>query len=253
VIDGQPVHFMHVRSPEPNALPLVITHGWPGSIAEFTTIIGPLTNPRAHGGNPADAFDVVCPSIPGYGFSGPTTEPGWDTARVAAAWAQLMARLGYERYGAQGGDFGSLISRDLALHDPDHVVSIHLNMVSAGPPPDFDFTTLTDKERAGLAGLERYWQSEAGYIRTTNVVLPLERRDRTAVALGLAPPRCHRAERLHVRRTGRSGVGCSTSPAFDKRDCRGARAVQMLPTKSGGFPFGEEEFLVVGSFLTARD
>jgi microsomal epoxide hydrolase len=163
VIDGQPVHFLHVRSPEPAALPLVITHGWPGSIAEFTKIIGPLADPRARGADPADAFHIVCPSIPGYAFSGPTSEQGWDTLRVAAAWMELMSRLGYRRYGAQGGDWGSIISRDLALRGPDRVAGIHLNMVAAGPPADFDFSTLTEKEQAGLAGLERYWQSEAGY------------------------------------------------------------------------------------------
>ncbi|MEV4089545.1 epoxide hydrolase, partial [Nonomuraea fuscirosea] len=102
-IDRQTVHFMHVRSPEPDALPLIITHGWPGSIAEFMKVIGPLTDPRAHGGDPADAFHVVAPSLPGFGFSGPTRETGWNLRRVARAWAELMRRLGYDRYGAQGG------------------------------------------------------------------------------------------------------------------------------------------------------
>ena len=104
-IDGANVHFLHVRSAEPGAIPLILTHGWPGSIVEFLDVIGPLTDPRAHGGSAADAFHLVIPSIPGYGFSGPTREAGWTTARVAKAWAELMHRLGYERYGAQGGDW----------------------------------------------------------------------------------------------------------------------------------------------------
>ena len=99
-----------MRSPEPDALPLILTHGWPGSIVEFLDIIGPLTDPRAHGGDPADAFHVVAPSIPGFGFSGPTREAGWTEQRVAEAWAELMRRLGYERYGAQGGDVGAVVS-----------------------------------------------------------------------------------------------------------------------------------------------
>ncbi|MBM3693154.1 MAG: epoxide hydrolase 1, partial [Actinobacteria bacterium] len=120
-IDGQRVHFVHQRSPEPDALPLLITHGWPGSVVEFLDVIGPLTDPRAHGGDPADAFHVVAPSIPGYAFSGPTVERGWSPRRVAGAWATLMAGLGYDRYGAQGGDWGSIITTQLALVDPAHL------------------------------------------------------------------------------------------------------------------------------------
>ncbi len=112
-IDGQAVHFLHVRSASPGALPLIMTHGWPGSVVEFMEIIGPLTDPGAHGGDPGDAFDLVVPSIPGFGFSGPTRERGWNVQRVARAWDELMGRLGYERYGAQGGDWGSPISREL--------------------------------------------------------------------------------------------------------------------------------------------
>ena len=112
------MHFLHVRSPEPDAVPLIMTHGWPGSVVEFTEVIGPLTDPRAHGGDPADAFHLVLPSIPGYGFSGPTHEPGWDVDRIALAWDELMTRLGYERYGAQGGDWGSAISRELGISVP---------------------------------------------------------------------------------------------------------------------------------------
>ena len=106
-IDGQTIHFLHVRSPEPDALPLVITHGYPSSIAEFVDLIGPLTDPRAHGGDPADAFHVVAPSLPGFGFSGPLADAGWELGRTARAWVELMHRLGYERYGAHGGDIGA--------------------------------------------------------------------------------------------------------------------------------------------------
>ncbi|HEY1739238.1 MAG TPA: epoxide hydrolase, partial [Acidimicrobiia bacterium] len=133
-VDGQQVHLIHARSPEPDALPLLITHGWPGSVAEFLDVIGPLSDPRAHGGDPADAFHVVVPSIPGYAWSGPTTAPGWDVRRVAEAWAALMARLGYARYGAQGGDWGSMISTQVAVVDPAHVAGIHVNMLLAFPP-----------------------------------------------------------------------------------------------------------------------
>src|SRR5215467_1471814 len=117
-IDGARVHFLHVRSAEPGALPLVMTHGWPGSIVEFSEIIGPLTDPRAHGGDPAVAFHLVVPAIPGYGFSGPTRDRGWNVRRIAQAWDELMRRLGYHRYGAQGGDWGSGISRELGLVAP---------------------------------------------------------------------------------------------------------------------------------------
>jgi epoxide hydrolase len=121
-IEGTTVHFLHVHSPEPSAMPLIMTHGWPGSVVEFLDVIGPLTDPRAHGFDPADAFDLVIPSIPGYGLSGPTQDAGWTTGRVATTWAELMSRLGYDRYGAQGGDWGAFISPELGRVDPDHVV-----------------------------------------------------------------------------------------------------------------------------------
>lgn len=126
-IDGHDVHFLHVRSPEQGAMPLILTHGWPGSIVEFLDVIGPLTDPAAHGGDPADAFDVVVPTIPGYGLSGPAV--GWSTDRAAAAWAELMSRLGYTRYAAHGGDTGALISRKLGLIDSEHVVALHLTLI----------------------------------------------------------------------------------------------------------------------------
>ncbi|WP_159847749.1 epoxide hydrolase family protein [Nocardia sp. CY41] len=129
-IDGHHVHFIHVRSAEPDALPLVLTHGWPGSIVEFLDVIGPLTDPVAHGGNAEDAFHVVVPTIPGYGLSGPAV--GWSTTRAARAWAVLMARLGYDRYAAHGEDTGAAISRELAAIDAEHVVAVHLtDMASA--------------------------------------------------------------------------------------------------------------------------
>jgi epoxide hydrolase len=116
-IDGQNIHFLHVRSPEPGALPLIISHGYPSSVVEFLSIIGPLTDPRAHGGDPADAFHIVAPSLPGFGFSVPVRQASWDMPRITRAWAELMRRLGYERYGAHGGDIGAGISGMLASID----------------------------------------------------------------------------------------------------------------------------------------
>lgn len=135
-IDGTQVHFLHVRSPRPDALPLILTHGWPGSFVEFLDVIGPLTDPGSHGGEGAPAFHVVVPTIPGYGFSGPTGQTGWDVKRVARAWADLMRQLGYERYAVQGGDWGTAISLHLALNEPERVVAVHLNMCPTLPPND---------------------------------------------------------------------------------------------------------------------
>ncbi|WP_433272652.1 epoxide hydrolase family protein [Actinosynnema sp. CS-041913] len=161
-IDGSDVHFLHVTSPEPDAVPLIMTHGWPGSVFEFLDVIGPLTDPRAHGGDPADAFHVVVPSIPGFGFSGPTTQGRWDHRRVARAWAELMRRLGYDSYGAQGGDFGSGISRELGIIAPDNVIGIHLN--SSPTFPDGDPSTLDDLDRERLAGWARHQAETSGYV-----------------------------------------------------------------------------------------
>ncbi|GAB3260179.1 epoxide hydrolase family protein [Arthrobacter pigmenti] len=163
-IDGQNIHFLHVRSPEPDALPLIITHGWPGSIVEFMNIIGPLTDPRAHGGDPADAFHVVAPSIPGFGFSGPTQEAGWDMSRIASAWQELMSRLGYERYGAQGGDTGSVVSPILGRIDAGHVVGVHVNGGLGFPSGDpAEFASLNEAEQARLAAMQEEMQDGAGY------------------------------------------------------------------------------------------
>jgi epoxide hydrolase len=153
-LDGHDVHFFHVRSPEPAALPLVLTHGWPGSVVEFLDLIGPLADPRAHGGDPADAFHVVVPSPPGFGLSGPTRETGWTVARVARAWAELMRRLGYDRYVAHGGDFGAMTSRALGLADPEHVAAIHLTQV---------FDASTNAENADFSVEEEKRSVEAGY------------------------------------------------------------------------------------------
>ncbi|MEU6789428.1 epoxide hydrolase family protein [Nonomuraea angiospora] len=163
-IDGQNIHFLHVRSPEPDALPLIITHGWPGSIVEFMDVIGPLTDPRAHGGDPADAFHVIAPSIPGFGFSGPTRETGWDLSRIARAWAELMRRLGYQRYGAQGGDTGSVVSPELARIDSEHVVGVHVNGGLGFPTGDpAELAGLSEAEQERLARLQGQMEEGTGY------------------------------------------------------------------------------------------
>jgi pimeloyl-ACP methyl ester carboxylesterase len=161
-IDGLGIHALHVRSPHESALPLVLTHGWPGSIIEFAKVVGPLTDPTAHAGDAADAFHVVCPSLPGFGFSDKPTEHGWTVERIADAWDVLMARLGYDRYGAQGGDWGSAVTSRLAVRHPDHCVGIHLNMVVALPGPD-DMADLTEREQAALAGFQHYQDWDSGY------------------------------------------------------------------------------------------
>ena len=132
-IDGLGIHFLHVRSPEPDALPLILTHGWPGSVIEFLKVIKPLTDPAAHGGDPRDAFHVVVPSLPGYGFSDRPAQRGWSVERIASAWIELMRRLGYERFVAQGGDWGSAVSSAMAIAKPPELAAIHLNFVIAAP------------------------------------------------------------------------------------------------------------------------
>ncbi|MDJ1132233.1 epoxide hydrolase family protein [Streptomyces iconiensis] len=151
-IDGQDVHFLHVRSPEPDALPLVLTHGWPNSFVEFARLIGPLTDPRAHGGDPAQAFHVVVPSLPGFGFSAPPAEEGWSARRVAELWARLMRRLGYERYGAQGDDFGAYVAPEVAAADPARVAGVYL-IGGLGFPTEEDLPELTQEERASYEAL----------------------------------------------------------------------------------------------------
>ncbi|TAK68450.1 MAG: epoxide hydrolase [Actinomycetota bacterium] len=162
-IDGARVHFLHHRSPEPDALPLILTHGWPGSVVEFLDVVEPLRDPRAHGGDPRDAFHLVIPSIPGYGLSGPTHEIGWDVRRIAAAWAVLMQRLGYPAYGAQGGDWGSWISWELGLTDPGHVVGVHVNMLATGPLEPGEVPT--PAERAAMQRAAHFRRELSGYLK----------------------------------------------------------------------------------------
>ena len=156
-IDHQQVHFIHVRSPEPDALPLICTHGWPMSVFEYLGLIGPLCDPRAHGGDPAEAFDLVIPSLPGHTFSGPTAEPGWDVGRIARAWVALMARLGYDRYGAHGNDSGSLVSPEVGRYDPEHVAGVHVTQLFSFPSGDpAEFADLSPEDTAALQFLEQF-------------------------------------------------------------------------------------------------
>jgi len=169
-VDGQNIHFLHVRSAAPDALPLLLTHGWPGSVAEFLDVIGPLTEPGSHGGDPRDAFHLVIPAIPGFGFSGPTRERGWTTLRTAHAWAELMRRLGYHRYGAQGGDFGAIISPLLGRIDADHVAGVHLNAATAGFIPwgevdPAELATFSDIEKARLGRLRQFMEGGNAYFQ----------------------------------------------------------------------------------------
>jgi len=170
-IDGQRIHFLHVRSPEADALPLIVTHGYPGSVVEFLDLVGPLTDPRAHGGDPADAFHLVVPSLPGYGFSTPVREPGWAMGRTSRAWVELMARLGYDRYGGQGGDIGAGVTGMLANLDPGHVVGVHLNSdplavaaVALPPGDEADKAAVTDAHRASLEWMRRFQADGLGYL-----------------------------------------------------------------------------------------
>ncbi len=161
-LDGLDIHFMHVRSPHANAKPLLLTHGWPGSVVEFLKVIEPLTRPELHGGTAADAFHLVCPSLAGYGFSGKPTKPGWGVQKMGLEWGHLMARLGYSAYLAQGGDWGSIVTSQVALQDPQHCKGIHLNMVIAPPDPD-TMSSLTPLEQSALAGMKHYQDWDSGY------------------------------------------------------------------------------------------
>ncbi len=163
-VDGQRIHTVHQRSPEPDALPLLVSHGWPGSIVEFLDVIGPLTDPAAHGGDPADAFHVVAPSLPGFAWSGPTTERGWGPHRIGGAFATLMDRLGYDRYGVQGGDWGSIISQHVAGQTPDHVIGCHVNMIPAFPTGrEDDHADITPTEQQHLDRSAWYDREDRGY------------------------------------------------------------------------------------------
>jgi len=166
-VGGLGIHFIHVRGTGPAPLPLVVTHGWPGSVAEFVEVIGPLTDPARHGGDPADAFDVVAPSMPGYGFSDHPTEPGMDPERIAALWAELMAGLGYQRFGAQGGDWGAMVTTYLGARHAARVLGIHLNMVIALPedPQNPSLEGLTQEEIVDLMAVQQFLKEETGYQR----------------------------------------------------------------------------------------
>jgi len=162
-IDGVDIHFLHVKSPHENALPLIMTHGWPGSVIELLEVVGPLTDPTAHGGRAEDAFDLVLPSLPGYGFSGEPTEVGWDPGRVGQAWAELMGRLGYGRYVAQGGDLGAIVTDVMGRQAPEGLLGIHMNLLvttlGAPTPPPGD----TEEERAALEAINTFTTSGFGY------------------------------------------------------------------------------------------
>lgn len=160
-IDGLDIHFIHARSPHETAMPLIITHGWPGSIVEFHKVIEPLVNPTAHGGNAADAFHVVCPSLPGFGFSAKPTTTGWGVDRIAKAWVALMDRLGYARYGAQGGDWGSAVTSSLGALDPGHCLGIHITL-AMGSLPKVEGKPTSQEARA-LEGIKHYTDWDSGY------------------------------------------------------------------------------------------
>ncbi len=163
-IGGQPVHFLHARSAVPGALPVVLSHGWPGSVFEYIELVGRLVDPAAHGADPADAFHVVLPSLPGYGFSGPALQPGWGTRRIAAAWAELMARLGYERYGAIGNDAGSMISPELGRQAPEHVAGVHVTQLFSFPNGDpAELAGLDEDEQAAMSVLQWFWQEKGAF------------------------------------------------------------------------------------------
>ena len=161
-IDGLNIHFVHVRSAHTDALPILITHGWPGSVIEFFKIIDPLMNPTAHGGQAQDAFHVVAPSLPGFGFSDKPAERGWNADRIARAWAELMRRLGYDRYVAQGGDWGSVVTTEMALQQPAGLAAIHLNMPLVIPPP-VPFEELSAEEQRAADRYQRFLSDGFGY------------------------------------------------------------------------------------------
>jgi pimeloyl-ACP methyl ester carboxylesterase len=185
-IDGLDIHFIHVKSKNANALPVIITHGWPGSIIEQMKIIDPLTNPTAHGGTAADAFDVVIPSLPGYGFSGKPTATGWDPQHVARAWAVLMTRLGYKRYTAQGGDWGNAVTEQMALQTPPGLIGIHTNM-PATVPPAIDSAALAGKPTpAGFSADEKYAYDRLAFFYQHGLGYATEMANRPQTLYGIA-------------------------------------------------------------------
>src|SRR4051794_12715436 len=162
-IDGVDIHFIHVRSPHPDPLPLIMTHGWPGSVIEMLDAVGPLTDPTAHGGSAEDAFDLVLPSLPGYGFSSEPSEVGWDVGRVARAWAELMRRLGYPRYVAQGGDVGAGVTDTMARQAPEGLIGIHTNLLVPALNDVSSLPTATEEERDAVAAITTFQSTGNGY------------------------------------------------------------------------------------------
>jgi len=161
-LDGLAIYFLHIRSPHSDAAPLILTHGWPGSVIEFLKVIPALTDPYSHGGRSQDAFHVVCPALPGYGFSDKPKQRGWSVEKTARAWSELMLRLGYRRYYAQGGDWGAVITTAIALEDTEHCLGVHLNMPIVRPDPAA-MNNPTDEEKDGLAGMQHFQEWECGY------------------------------------------------------------------------------------------
>ena len=162
-IDGEDIHFIHVRSPHAGALPLIITHGWPGSVIELLEVVGPLTDPPAHGGSAEDAFDLALPSLPGYGLSAEPAETGWDPSRIALAWAELMRRLGYTRYVAQGGDQGAAVTDAMGRQAPEGLLGIHLNFLRGALGSVGDLPADSEEERAAAAAISTFMTNGSGY------------------------------------------------------------------------------------------
>ena len=185
-IDGLDIHFIHVRSRHENALPIIVTHGWPGSIVEQLKIIGPLTDPTDHGGTAADAFDVVIPSIPGYGFSAKPTASGWNPPRIAGAWITLMKRLGYTRFVAQGGDWGAVLTEIMGAMAPPELAAIHTNMPSTAPPEIFDALRSGEGPPAGLTAEERRAFERLDFFFTHGLAYAQEMGQRPQTLYGIA-------------------------------------------------------------------
>jgi pimeloyl-ACP methyl ester carboxylesterase len=184
-IDGLDIHFIHVRSQHPNALPVIITHGWPGSVVEQLKIIGPLTDPTAHGGQPEDAFDVVIPSMPGYGFSGKPSSTGWNVDRIARAWDVLMKRLGYTRYVAQGGDWGAIITEKMGVQAPAGLLGIHTNMAGA-VPPEIDKAAFTGAPLSDLTADEQHAYDQLAFFYKYGLGYAQEMGNRPQTLYGIA-------------------------------------------------------------------
>jgi pimeloyl-ACP methyl ester carboxylesterase len=184
-IDGLDIHFIHVRSPHPDALPVIITHGWPGSIIEQLKVIDPLTNPTAHGGSASDAFDVVIPSLPGHGFSGQPTAPGWDPQHIARAWVALMKRLGYTRFVAQGGDWGDAVSEQMAVQAPPELIAIHTNMPATVPDEIAKALQFGDPAPSGLSADERHAYDQLDFFYKHGLAYAQEMSNRPQTLYGI--------------------------------------------------------------------